>query len=436
MLKLIGTISFLTAIIYLQSYSSSNITTVKAHEGVSHKGKAVYVCEDKHLNFFRYFFKRFFLKQYCFIDRGATATNITSDSSVSTPTALNNRIISGQSPEPNPTIEPSFSPLPKPTAASTKPPTQNSPPGTSTDIGQFWHSPGSHDKLNKHEHGDKPPMWTDDFSRKHFDHNVYFGGDEATPNENALKHQAYKGFSMKVSGVELYIRYHSMSAPTDRMSPLHSYEVYAKDESNNVSFWQGWMFHGYPEHPNQRMPRHGEQPGFDPTHNTNWPGRSQFIIAGSDIHDWDDYKRCEQWYGHGGLWSWDISITICGATTFFIPNEHLGDVYNQSTWKLTGSLGGSRRLEVSHYGPENPLVGGENLPLNKWFCVKKQPNENRSSGDTPTWNISATVSGPKDCQSGWLPQFISDTFPKKGVYFQTGNTYEKDFPTDGVTVPN
>lgn len=335
------------------------------------------------------------------------------------------------------TPQPSSSPTPtlEPTPIATEKPTSTPTPNILSP-NQFWHEPKAHDGLNTHEHGDKPPVWADEFSKKNFEHPVMFGGDEATTNENALKHQAYKGFLMNASGVDIFIRYHSMSAPTDRMGPLHSYEVYAKDSSNNISFWQGWIFHGYPEHRSQRMPRHGEQAGFDPFHNITWPGRGQFIIAGSDIHDWADYKRCEQWYGHAGLWSWDLSITICGATTYYSVDEHKGDVYNQSTWQLTGDKGGGRRLEVSHYGPQNPLVGGENLPFNQWFCVRKQPNENRSDGQTPTWNVGTAVSGPDSCPTGWLPQFVADTFPKKGVYFETGNTAEKDFPTQGVTVPN
>jgi len=337
------------------------------------------------------------------------------------------------------TITPTPSIAP-PSQAQTPSPTTvvsgTAPQTPSTEASIHWHALGTHDGLNVHEHGDKPPDWADSFSQRSFGHPVIFSGDEATPNENALKHQAYKGFFMRASGVDIFIRYHSMSAPTDRSGPLHSYEVYAKDGSGNISFWQGWIFHGYPEHRDQRMSRHNEQPGFDSVNGINWPGRSQFIIAGADTVDWEKFLRCEQWYGHAGLWSWDLSITICGATTYYSVDEHLGDIYNQSTWHPTGSLGGSRRLEVSHYGPTNPRVGGANLPFDKWFCVKKLPNETRSSGRTPTWDVGVAVSGPTACQNGWLPQYVASTFPKVGVYFETGNTAEKSFPVPGVTIPN
>lgn len=339
-----------------------------------------------------------------------------------TPTTTNN----------TPTPQPHTSAAPTPISGGSG----HDPQTPSTQASTHWHAPGTHDGLNIHEHGDKPPAWADEFSQRHFNHPVVFSGDEATPNENALKHQAYKGFLMRASGVDIFIRYHSMSSPTDRSGPLHSYEVYAKDGNSNVSFWQGWIFHGYPEHRDQRMARHNEQPGFDASNGINWPGRNQFIIAGADKIDWDKFLRCEQWYGHAGLWSWDLSITICGATTYYSVDEHVGDVYNRATWKPTGSLGGSRRLEVSHYGPANPIVTGAQTPIDKWFCAKKLPNETRASGRTPTWSLSGAVSGPTACQEGWLPQYIADSFPKVGVYFKTGNTAEKDFPVPGVTIPN
>jgi hypothetical protein len=295
-----------------------------------------------------------------------------------------------------------------------------------------WHEPGAHDGLNVHEHGDAPPSWADAFSQTHFGHPVVFGGDEATSaHENGHKHQAYKGFAMRASGVDLYIRYHAASNPLDRASHFHSYEVYARDGSGNVSFWQGWNFYGYPERRDQRMTRRHEVAGVD-----GFPGRDQFIIASPDLVDWDNYLRCEQWYGHGGLWAWDVSITICGASTFFSYDEHLTDVYNMTLWEPTGDVGNSRRLEVSHYGPSNPNIGGAQLPFNRWFCARLQPNENRGTGSTPNWNISGAVSGPTACPAGWLPQYVADTFPKAGVYFQTGNTAEKDFPAPGVTLPN
>lgn len=339
-------------------------------------------------------------------------------------------------PQPTNTQNHNSTPSPNPTAnpSSTPPPTNSTSP--STQPNQYWHEPGAHDGLNVHEHGDKPPVWADEFSQRNFGHPVMFGGDEATPNENIIKHQAFKGFLMQASGVEVYVRYHNMSNPHDRSGAFHSYEIYAKDMSNNVSFWQGWEFVGYPEHRSQRSTRRNEFPGLDPHNGINWPGRGQFIVAAPDLVDWKNFLRCEQWYKHGGLWAWDVSVTICGASTYYTVDEHTTDVANPNTWHPTGEVGGSRRLEVTHYGPQNPRIKGADIPYNQWFCVQKQPIENRALGLTPNWKVGSGVTSPTSCPTGFLPQYVADSFPKKGVYFETGNTLEKSFPTQGVTIPN
>lgn len=338
-------------------------------------------------------------------------------------------------PTPTPDHDHEPTPTPTPVPSITTTPTPTTPPvgGTSANM-DFWHAPGAHDGLNGHEHGEEPPSWANEFSQANFGHAVMYGGDEATSNENVVKHQAYKGFLMDAydaSSVDVYVRYHAMSNPFGRTGPLHSYEIYAKDSSNNVSFWQGWSFYGYPELRSQRMTRRHEEEGLD-----GFPGRDQFIISSPDHIDWENYLRCEQWYGHAGLWSWDLSITICGASTFFSYDEHLGDFTNMDTWEPTGDLGNGRRLEITHYGPTNPYVKGEDLPFGQWFCAGIQPIQSRETGDTPIWNTTGAVSDPNNCPDGYLPQYVADTFPKKGVYFETGNTAEKDFPVDGVTLPN
>ncbi len=330
-------------------------------------------------------------------------------------------------------LPPTLTPTPTIPATGTATAT-NTPNGISSM--QLWHSPGSHDGLNAHEHGDKPPLWADQWSQQNFGHPVIFGGDEiSSPMEQEHKHAAYKGFLTTMGGVELYIRYHAASNPADRSSAFHSYEIYAKDASGKVSFWQGLYWSGYPEFKSQRMTRRHEQPidGF--------PGRDQFIIGSPDETDWKNFLRCEQWYTFGGTWAWDISITICGATTYFTYGEQLNDPMNVATWKRTGSLGLTRRIEASHFGVTNPRVTGVVVPLDKWYCVSKNPVEDRVEGAThrPNWLITGSVATPNSCPAGYLPQWLSSTFPSDGIYFESpgGNAREKTFPGAGiVTIPN
>lgn len=418
-------------------------SSAHAHHGDEHTNypkNAVVECEGKKLGPIRLIFLRIFAKniyQQCITEGRLTHQTKFNLNAFLQSQKDNDKTQPTASESPTTPSSDNHSPTPTPSAAAT-PTTQPTakPVSTTNQPSQYWHAPDSHDGLNVHEHGDAPPDWANEFSQKNFGHPVMFGGDEATPNENLLKHQAYKGFLMKVSGVDLYIRYHNMSNPHDRAGAFHSYEVYAKDESSNVSFWQGHEFVGYPEQRSQRMTRRNEQPGTDPHNGITWPGRGQFIVAAPDLVDWKNYLRCEQWYKHAGLWSWDVSVTICGASTYYTVDEHKGNVIDMGTWHATGDVGGSRRLEVSHYGPANPRVRGANTPTDQWFCVNKTPRENRALGLTPTWEVGDVVSGPTACPAGWLPQFIAATFPSKGVYFETGNTAQKDFDTTGVTIPN
>ena len=71
------------------------------------------------------------------------------------------------------------------------------------------------------------------------------------------------------------------------------------------------------------------------------------MIGAPDLVDWNAYQRCEQWYTHAGKWSWDFSITICGATTYFQYDEHLKMPMDQSTWLWTGKTPQEQGLGVS-----------------------------------------------------------------------------------------
>lgn len=412
--------------------------SVEAHHGGEHKNfqkNVVVECEGKQLGPIRLLILRIFANKLyiqCITDGKIIYDNPAPDQQTkSTATPHKDTLTNNSKDE-----EHQANQKPATTASPTPVATVSTQPNNTKQPSQYWHPPGSHDGLNVHEHGDAPPEWANDFSQKNFGHPVMFGGDEATPNENVLKHQAYKGFLMRASGVDIYIRYHNMSNPHDRSGPFHSYEIYAKDASGKVSFWQGHEFVGYPEQRSQRMTRRNEQPGHDNENGIDWPGRGQFIVAAPDLVDWKNYLRCEQWYKHAGLWSWDVSVTICGASTYYTVDEHKTNVADMNTWHPTGDVGGSRRLEISHYGPTNPRVQGANLPTDKWFCVNKTPKENRMLGLTPTWEVGEAISGPNACPAGWLPQYISSSFPSKGIYFETGNTAEKDFDTKGVTIPN
>jgi len=344
-------------------------------------------------------------------------------------------------------IAPTNTSLPVATNSPIPNPTQTALPQSNSM--QLWHAPGSHDGLNPHEHGDKPPAWADDFSMVNFGHPVIFGGDERSGEmEVTMKHQAFKGVAYRVNGgsscpVDVYFRYHAASNPMDRAFAFHSYELYMRDCQGGTSFRQGVYWVGYPEFRSQRMSRYNEQPGTILPDGSIAPGRDQFIIGSPDNRDWLGSNgilqtRCEQWYAFAGPHGGEFSITICGATTRFSYDEHLTNYHDMSTWDLTGSTGLGRRFEISLYGPNSPVP--TNQPAG-WFCALKAPIEDKVEGPThrPRWTlITNGINGPTACPAGYLPQFTAPTFPNTGINFTIGNTLDtKTFPGDGiVTVPN
>ncbi len=346
--------------------------------------------------------------------------------------------VATSSPVSNPTVTPSATIIPSASLTPTTPPgathtphvqptSTPSAPGTAFTSMQSCHAPGAHDGLNPHEHGDCAPSWANQFSRQNFGHPVVFGGDErSSDTENTHKHQAFKGFTATVGGLEMFVRYHAASNPADRAAAFHSYEVYARDQAGNVSFWQGVYFAGYPDIKTQRMTRADEA-----------IARDSFIISSPDIADWNRFLRCEQWYTTGGLWSWDIGILMCDATTRFHYGEHLEAVQDTSTWDKTGAVGLQRLIQFVQYGPANPRVRGIAVPVDRWYCVSRFPRENKPNA--PTWTVTGAVSGPDACDAGFLPQFKAGTFPAAGIWFETpgGNQREKTFPGAGVVeAPN
>src|SRR5690606_10080162 len=111
------------------------------------------------------------------------------------------------------------------------------------------------DGLNAHEHGDAPPQWLINWfaglgpdSRAVFGDGVIYGGDEATPGENMMKPQAFKGvaFTLQTTGgpVDIYLRVHAQTNPMGHMARFHSFESYLRDPSGNVSIMQGWLDYG------------------------------------------------------------------------------------------------------------------------------------------------------------------------------------------------
>lgn len=274
---------------------------------------------------------------------------------------------------------------PQSTATATNTATPVTPSATSTatagQITDAWHAP------TNHEHGDAPPAWANAWSQAEFGHPIIYGGDESTPGENVHKHEAYKGFSFTKEGVQIYIRLHFQSNPHGRCTEWHSYEVYALDQAQNVSHWQGWI-------------PVGEDViggGANAANPHALAGNAHFIAGASIV------GQAEQWYVgqkyDAASWSWDFVWQINDPTTLYRPGE-CDDPMNMATWETTGAMGVSRSIVHAMYYIDNGAgryPWRNNPGIRGWFCA------------TPQGTI--TSQGSKNCGAGSLPQHVAVTMP-------------------------
>lgn len=322
--------------------------------------------------------------------------------------------VANNAPPPPPTA----TPAPQPTATPAPPPP--TPPPPSSNVGvcgeslDAWHPPVVNGCATGHEHGDPPPDWIAKAG-----YTLSFHGPfNTSPKENTAKHQAMKGFSAKFNGTDVYFRVHAASNPLDRMARYHSYEVFARDPSGNVSHWQLWYNTGDPRPWNQGgarvvrrnppLPEEGQRP----------------IMLVVDQAAWDAGIRCEQWYSAPGepAWGWDFGWTICNTTTLYQENEN-ATAEDPSTWKLTGDLGLTRRLEAAWYASRQHPTG--KFWSTQFGEIVSGPNDPKCSATTNKFGTTY--------QNICLEQYIAPTMVD--VKFP-GNAAQKGFDGNGVKVPN
>jgi hypothetical protein len=269
-----------------------------------------------------------------------------------------------------------------------------------------WHSPLINGCATGHEHGDEPPSWIEQAGYAV----RYSGLFNTSPMENTHKHAAMKGFSARLDDVEVYFRVHAASNVLDRSARYHSYEAWARDPAGAVSHWQGWYDTGDPTPGSSGRPR-------------RQPGRSfpRPVIEVVDQGAWDRAIRCEQWYTVSAPWSWEFGWTICGSTTLYYATET--DEQDITNWRLTGSVGGTRRMEASWFA-SNPHPTGT-FYATQFGEVVSGLNDARCSDTTTRYGSTY--------QNVCLEQFIAPTM--KQVSFPN-NALQKTYDTTGVRVPN
>ncbi len=261
-----------------------------------------------------------------------------------------------------------------------------------------WHTPGPY------ENGDKPPAWADAWSMAQFQHPVIYGGDEATAMEFDMKPFGFKGYSFTSGGVAIYYRVHLSSNPMDRGKRYHSYEVYAKDATGAVSFWQGWQDYG--------------DPATTRFLGCDWTTKDATLPLHGQPHGWVE-SGCgkEAWYARAQNWQWDVTLLINDATT--VPTAGETADTPQSQWVLTGKKGVKRTLNAYWYGTGSTRYPTRNNPGPRgWFCA----------------DFYGTIVsyGSSQCGAGLLPQYIAPTMPT----VEAITTINKTYSATGIQIPN
>lgn len=303
-----------------------------------------------------------------------------------------------------------------------------------------------------HEHGDLPAQWMTDAGVT-----IQFGGPEATPNENVMKHQAYKLFVIdgtvdqgvyadpaRCPGVEtpvqkIALRVHAASNPMDRASRFHSYQLFVLDCLGGLSYAQGWYDTGNPGYPGSpsRQSAAAEDDGFRPR------------IGMVDDAALAINRGCEQWYmfasqvwhepegtiTNGSPFGPDLGINYCGATVKVVPNEHLTamDIEAWRQYELTGSnFGHIRLIDVNWYKENDGSPRGGVEPLDQVFYLT-QFGERVSGPMDALCGTSVTIAG-KTYTRLCLPQKMTAAFTPIG--FSTGSTWQHMNSVRNVRLPN
>jgi hypothetical protein len=280
-----------------------------------------------------------------------------------------------------------------------------------------WHPPVLNGCATGHEHGDAPPQWIMDAGYQV----SFLGRFNTSPMENTMKHAAMKGFDATWgNGVETYVRVHANSNPMDRSARYHSYEMWARDPSGNVSHWQGWYNTGDPnDNTTGRVPRvNGDA--------------ARPVIEVVDAASFAAGITCEQWYttpsDHPATeWAPIIDWNICSTTTLYKVGEN-ATASDERTWVMPPyqTYGNHRELELTW----DNIPG---TPRGKFWAT--QFGDQVSGPTDPVCSqsiVKYSVTYPVVC----LDQYIAPTMLEVSYLTPGGNVRAKNFDVTGVHLPN
>lgn len=258
-----------------------------------------------------------------------------------------------------------------------------------------------------HEHGDAPPDWV--LSSRWM---PMFTHPANTPSENVLKHTGFKAFSLSDDGIDVYVIMHLDTNPNGHTSRFHSYQVWARDNADNVSYWDLWADFGQDNNTGPNLRTCGDDTSIRPIMTVNVP---------------ECTINFETWYSRPGAieWAWDLGFNV-KPQYFNGPRKGQAsnpDLAAMSTWLPTGMLNDTRRIELAWYSFREHPVG--TFYSTQFGDIVSGPND-PLCGTTRTY-------GSKTYTLLCLEQHIAATMTS---FSFPGNAVQKDYDSTGVRLPN
>jgi hypothetical protein len=302
-------------------------------------------------------------------------------------------------------LEPTPSPTPVPPAPTATPPAANV--GLCGESNDTWHAPVVNGCQTKHEHGDAPPAWVHTSA-----YHPMFTHPGNTPNENLLKHTSFKGYSARFSNVDLYVIMHLDTNPNGHTSRFHSYQMWARDASGGISYFDGWMDFGVGDSTGPQLTRF---------HCDNTDGIRPAIAVNDQACPGP--LRFENWYpraaGYLGQAGWMPDFGFNTSANYYTG----GDPLDKATWVPTGGQNNTRRIEIAWYANRSSQRG-------KFFATNFGQIV---SGPTAAVCGTTKTVGAKTYPVLCLEQFIA---PSLGSVQFPGNAVQKSYDFTGVVNPN
>lgn len=278
-----------------------------------------------------------------------------------------------------------------------------------------WHAPGSHSGIAAHEHGDAPPDWIAAAG-----YTVSFTHAGNTTNENlvAHKHTAFKGYSARLKGVDVYCVWHMDFNPGGAASRFHSYQCWFRDGAGGVSNLNGWLDFGV---------NNNTLGTIVTLCNSNLGGSPRPVIAENGFGCTP--PKFSVWYSRpGGHW---IDVGFAVSPTYYLtgPNGAAVDPANPATWYQIPGGGNNltRRMELALYASRVAP-----LPKNQAFWTDQFAR--RVSGPTDPACSSTITVGERTYPIACLRQYVASTMTEVAY---PDNAVQKTFPGAGIVVlPN